>query len=95
MTDCFVVSQLFRVTRHVGRFQLGSKPVQLYVRLNILPLSPQTKYVNSRIMSHYVEAFVCLHFALPDNRVLSSLRAWQPLISSPESSTLQGRGKHR
>ena len=32
---CFVVSQLFSVARHVGRLKLGSKPAQLYVRLNI------------------------------------------------------------
>ena len=28
-TDCFVVSQLFSVARHVGRLKLGSKPTQL------------------------------------------------------------------
>ena len=32
-TDCFVVSQLFSVARHVGRLKLGSKPAQLYVDL--------------------------------------------------------------
>ena len=36
--DCFVVSQLFSVARHVGRLKLGSKPTQLYVRLSIRPL---------------------------------------------------------
>ena len=35
-TDCFVVSQLFSVARHVGRLKLGSKPTQLYVRLSIV-----------------------------------------------------------
>ena len=30
--DCFVVSQLFSVARHIGRLKLGSKPAQLYVR---------------------------------------------------------------
>ena len=29
-TDCFVVSQLFSVAKHVGRLKLGSKPAQLY-----------------------------------------------------------------
>ena len=38
-TDSFVVSQLFSVARHVGRLKLGSKPIQLYVRLSIIPLS--------------------------------------------------------
>ena len=28
--DCFVVSQLFNVARHVGRSKLGSKLAQLY-----------------------------------------------------------------
>ena len=27
-TDCFVVSQLFSVARHVGRLKLGSKSAQ-------------------------------------------------------------------
>ena len=38
-TDCFVVTQLFSVARHVRRFKLRLKPTQLYVRLSILPLS--------------------------------------------------------
>ena len=37
-TDCFVVSQVFSVARHVGRLKLGSKPAKLYVRLSIIPL---------------------------------------------------------
>ena len=36
--DCFVVSQLLSVTRHVGRLKLGSKTPQLYVRLSNRPL---------------------------------------------------------
>ena len=34
-TDCFVVSQLFSVARHVGRLKLESKPVQLLMELQI------------------------------------------------------------
>ena len=71
-TDCFVVSQLFSVARHGGRLNPRSKPAQLYVRLCIIPLSPQAKNVSSGIIRHYVVAFVCLHFALPDTRVLNS-----------------------
>ena len=71
-TDCFVISRLFSVTRYVGCFKLGLKPAQLYVRLSIVPLSQQSTYVNSGIVRHYVVAFVCLHFALPDTRVLNS-----------------------
>ena len=44
--DCFVVSQLFRVTRHVGRLMLESKPAQLYVRLSIRPLGQQAYHVS-------------------------------------------------
>ena len=32
-TDCFVVSQLFSVARHVGCLKLGSKPAQLTLDL--------------------------------------------------------------
>ena len=63
-TDCFVISQLFSVARHVGCFKLGSKPAQLYVRLSIISLSQQMNYVNSVIIKHYVVDFVCLHFCL-------------------------------
>ena len=43
-TDCFIVSQLFSVARHVGHLKLGSKPAQLYVRLNIIPLSQRKNH---------------------------------------------------
>ena len=72
-TDCFVVSQLFSLARHAGRFKLGSRPAQLYVRLGILPSGDihQVTYVSPRIPTHYVSSFVCLYFALPDTRVLN------------------------
>ena len=65
-TDCFVVSQLFSVSRHVGRLKLGSKPAQLYVRLSIRPLSQQAYHVGKGIIRYYVAAaaFVCLQFIL-------------------------------
>ena len=69
---CFIVSQLFSVARHVGRLKLGSEPTQLYVRLSIIPFSQQMHHISSGIISHYVLAFVCLYFALPDTRVLNS-----------------------
>ena len=59
-SDCFVVSQLFMVAKHVGVLKLGSKPTQLYVRLSIIPLSQQTNRFSSVIIRHYVVAFVCL-----------------------------------
>ena len=71
-TDCFVVSQLFSVTRHVGHFKLRLKATQLYVRLRILLLSPQLPYFRLGIIRHYVVAIVCLHFALPHTRMLNS-----------------------
>ena len=48
-TDYFVVSKLFSVVRHAGRFKFGSAHTRLYVRLSILPLSPQVTYVTSGI----------------------------------------------
>ena len=71
-TDCFVVSQLFSVVRHIGCFKLGLKPAQLYIRLSIIPLSHQLIYISSGIIRHYVVVFICLHFALSDTRVLNS-----------------------
>ena len=40
-TDCFILSELFSVVKHVGRSKLGSKPIQLYVRLNPRQLGQQ------------------------------------------------------
>ena len=44
-TDCFVLSELFRVARHTGRSKPGSKPVQLYVGLRFGPVGHQADYV--------------------------------------------------
>ena len=60
----FVVSQLFSVARLIGRLKLGLKPVQLYVRLSIIPLNQQANHTSSGLIWHYVVAFVCLHFCL-------------------------------
>ena len=42
------------------------------------------------IIRHYVEAFICLHFALPETIKIHTksfvLREWQPLIPLPEYS---------
>ena len=37
-TDCFFVSQLFRVARYEIRSKPGSKPTQLFVRLMTYPM---------------------------------------------------------
>ena len=97
--DSFVVSQLISVARHAGHFKLGLKPAQLYIRLSIIPLSQQSTKVSSGIRTHYVIAFVCLEFALPDTSVFNSyeelcIREWQPLIPSPECSTPRVRGAY-
>ena len=70
-TDCFIISQLFSVVRYVGCFKLGLRPTQLYIRLSIIPLSHQSVYVNSGVIRHYIVSFTCLHFVLPDMRVLN------------------------
>ena len=44
-TDCFVLSELFSVARHVGHSKPGSKPIQLYVRLSLRPLGQQAYHV--------------------------------------------------
>ena len=56
-TDCFVVSQLFSVARHVGCLKLGLKPAQLYVRL--IPLCQQVNHVSSGIKRQYI--YACMH----------------------------------
>ena len=63
-TDCFVVSQLFSVARHAGRFKLGSKPAQLYVRLSILQLSHQVTYVSSGYIYIYVYIYIYIYIML-------------------------------
>ena len=44
-TDCFVASQFFSVSRHVGCLKPGSKPTNVYVRLSIRPLGQQAYHV--------------------------------------------------
>ena len=76
----------FSVARHAGHFKLGSKHAQLYHSLSILPLIHQATSVSSRIITPYVESFICLHFALLDTRVLNLLEelwiTWVAAINS-------------
>ena len=51
-TDCFVLSEPFSVARHVGRSKPVSKPIQLYVRLSLRPLSTFNKFPD-----FFVQAF--------------------------------------
>ena len=72
-SECFAVSQLFWVARHVRRLKVGSILAQLYVRFSIIPLSLQANHVSSGIIRHYVVNFVCFtFFTLPYSRVLNS-----------------------
>ena len=71
--NCFVESQLFSLARQTEHFKLGLKPVHFYVRLSMLLLNHQATYVSSGITTHYVLAFGCLYFALPDSKVHYSL----------------------
>ena len=104
-TDCFVVSQLFSVARHVGSLKLGSKPAQLDVRLSIRPLGQRVYHVCHYTLNirYYVAttteaaALVCLHF-IPYRIPKCSLRSksfalWkqQPKIPSPKCSTPIGK----
>ena len=77
-TDCFVLSEVFSVARHVGRLKSGSKPIQLYIRLSLRLLGQQVYHVWLReLLRYYVvtAAAVCLHFyTLSATRVLNSFK---------------------
>ena len=51
-TDCFIVSQLFSVARHIGHLKQGSQPTKLYVRLSIILLNQPANHVSSGIIRH-------------------------------------------
>ena len=94
-TDCFVVSQLFRVARHVGCSKLGSKPIQRYVRLNIRLLSQQAYHVglgNYKVLcsNSSIRLFTFIPYRIPECSIRSksfALCEWQLKIPSPECST--------
>ena len=65
-TDCFVLSELFSVARHVGHSKPRSKPIQLYVRLSLRLLGQQAyhiwlrellRYLFSNSSSHYIYSY--------------------------------------
>ena len=53
-TETFALSEPFSVARPVGRTKLGSKPIQLYVRLNFKPLGQQAYHVWLRELLRYL-----------------------------------------
>ena len=57
-TDCFVLSELFSVARHVGRSKPGSKPIQLYVRLSLKPLGQQAYHAWLRELLRYLFSII-------------------------------------
>ena len=59
-TDCFVLSELFSVARHVGRSKPGSKPIQLYVRLSLRPLDQKSDLIDKMKRSFFQAAVVSI-----------------------------------
>ena len=92
-TDCFVLSELFSVTRHVGRSKPGSKPIQLYVRLSLTPLGQQAYHVRQTDFLRYLSSnsssrlfTFLIPYRLPECSILSksfALRERRPTIPSP------------
>ena len=89
-TDCFVLSELFSVARHVGRSKPRSKPFQIYVRLSLRPLGQQAYHVWLReFLRYYVvtAAAVCFHFyTLSATRVLNSFEELCIMRAATENS---------
>ena len=90
-TDCFVVSQLFSVARHVGRLKLRSKPAYLYVRHSIRPLGQQAYQVslgNYKVLCSNSSSGVRLFtfYNLSDTRVLNSFEELCIMRAAAENS---------
>ena len=86
-TDCFVLSKVFSVARHVGCSKPGLKPIQLYVRLSLRPLGQQAYHVWLREFLRYYVAAVCLHFyTLSATRVLNSFKELCIMRAAAENS---------
>ena len=64
-TDCFVLSELFSVAKHVGRSKPGSKPIQLYVRLSLRPPGQQVYHVWLWELLRYLCSNNCSRLLLP------------------------------
>ena len=65
-TVCFVVSEFFGVARYAGRFKLGSKPTQLYVGLNIIPLNNRWHTSSREFITPYVLIFLLYTFCFTE-----------------------------
>ena len=53
-TDCFILSELFSVARHVGHSKPGSKPIQLYIRQSLRLLSQQVYHIWLKELLRYL-----------------------------------------
>ena len=82
--DCFFVSQLFTVTRHIARFILGSKPAYFYGRPITYHSAISLTYVSSGIKRIFFQ--LCLHFAQLEIGVFNSLEelciTWVAAVNS-------------
>ena len=90
-TDCFVLSELFSVARHVGRSKPGSKPIQLYDRLSIRPLGQQAYHVCRRellrsLWSNSCSVRLFTFFTLSATRVLNSFEELCIMRAAAENS---------
>ena len=77
--DCFVVSQLFRVARHIACLELGLKPAQLYVKLSIITLSHQSTLISSGIIRQLCSSlrlFTFLPYRIPECSIHSKSFAY-------------------
>ena len=75
-TDCFVLSELFTVARHVGRIKSGSKPVQIYVRHSIRQLTYIYIYIyNDQANKNIYFALLGIDCSL----LVSALRLYQEM----------------
>ena len=61
-TDCFIVSQLFSVARHMIFSKLGTKPSWLICQLKILPHSREGTSVSEGILNTYVSYLFCFAY---------------------------------
>ena len=78
-TDCFVLSELFNVAKHVGRSKPGSKPIQLYVRLSLRPLGQQAYHV-------WLREFLRYYVVIAAARVLNSFEELCIMRAAAENS---------
>ena len=90
-TDCFLLSELFSVARHIGRSKPVSKPIQLYVRLSLRPLAQQAYHVWLRKLLRYLYSnsssrLFTFFYTLSATRVLNSFEELCIMRAAAENS---------